>query len=481
MNAGDMIDGFELIRKLGGGGNADVWEARHGEFGVVALKILRSRKVQSEPYARFRQETQTLQQLGRRPGVVPVLDSYVPETLAADRRAWFAMPIAVRLDEALEGASLEDVVSAVAAIAGVLASLAEEQDIYHRDLKPSNLYMHEDGPAVGDFGLAAVPDADDLTRSDRAFGPANFVPYEVIMNPVTAEPGPADVYALAKSLWVLASGQRWAPLGEQNAGRDGVSLRSYIAHRNLQQLDDLIERCTLHAPQDRPTMRDFAADLSAWTERAAQSSSEFDLASYAERLKEVAAPRLDEVARRRSLEQRGAELSDLLAQRMAPIEHAISRIYEIADCDTYDEGVYNTLRYREHLGSAQIIVDEARATIVTGPGYTPFALTVGRYVGITDDAKTHIAGVVEVALARVLGGNRFRWEHNFKPVPADSIRGETNIAELGDMVEQNLPQALDEFIHALKGDEGEAAPPDASRPKDSHESWSDGERQENRA
>jgi serine/threonine protein kinase len=91
MKGGDTVDGFELVRLLGEGGNADVWEARHAELGVVALKILRSRRVQSEPYARFRQETQTLQHLGRRPGVLPVLASDVPETLAAEGRAWFAM------------------------------------------------------------------------------------------------------------------------------------------------------------------------------------------------------------------------------------------------------------------------------------------------------------------------------------------------------------------------------------------------------
>src|SRR5207247_2452940 len=113
--------------------------------------------------------------------------------------------------------------------------------------------------------------------------------------------------------------------------------------------------------------------------------------SYADRLREVAAPRLDESAQRRSFEQRGAELSDVLARRMVPIERAITDIYEIAECDAYDEGVYNMLRYREHLGSAQVVTDDARATIASGPGHVPFALTVGRYVGITDDGSAYVA------------------------------------------------------------------------------------------
>jgi hypothetical protein len=164
---------------------------------------------------------------------------------------------------------------------------------------------------------------------------------------------------------------------------------------------------------------------------------------------------------------------------MLPIERAITDIYEIAECDSYDEGVYNMLRYREHLGSAQVVVDDARATIVSGPGQIPFALTVGRYVGITDDGTAHVAGLVEVALTRVIGGNRFMWEHRFDPVPAESVRAETNIDELGDMVEQSLPQALDEFIRALRGDDGELLPPDAPRPE--HPRGSDNaERQENR-
>ena len=52
---------------------------RRGQEGPVALKILKSQRANSEPYQRFKDEVAVLRSLGHHPGVLPILDAYLPD------------------------------------------------------------------------------------------------------------------------------------------------------------------------------------------------------------------------------------------------------------------------------------------------------------------------------------------------------------------------------------------------------------------
>jgi serine/threonine protein kinase len=176
------------------------------------------------------------------------------------------MPIAERADVALSGAALESVVAAVASFADTLMRL-HALDHHHRDIKPANLYRLNDQWLVGDFGIVDVPDAEAITRAGKKFGPANFLPYELITNPDTAAGGPVDVYELAKTLWVLAAGESFAPLGPQPADGGRFTLdRITGGHPLAAELDGLVEACTRTDANLRPPMAQVAADLRAWLE-----------------------------------------------------------------------------------------------------------------------------------------------------------------------------------------------------------------------
>lgn len=200
---------WTLGSRLGEGGNAVVWEARrHPADQHLALKVLKSSKVGKEPYRRFVREIEFLRSKEGLQGILPLLDANLPARPTKADPAWLAMPIAVPIEEALEGQPLEQVVEAVSQIAGTLASLHAE-GIAHRDIKPGNLYEWQGSWVVGDFGLVAIPDVEELTRNGRPVGPAHFMPYQMIANPADADPMPADVYSLSKTLWVLATGQHF--------------------------------------------------------------------------------------------------------------------------------------------------------------------------------------------------------------------------------------------------------------------------------
>ena len=327
---GDLVGRWELTDPLGQGGNAEVWRANDGD-SEVALKILNQSRVDSEPYQRFRQEIQVLQQIGSHSSILPLLDAHLPEVPSRGSPAWLAMPIAMPLREALRESSLREVVAAVTVIAQTLANLGEQFHIHHRDIKPSNLYLLKDHPAISDFGLADVPEADDLTVVGKPLGPKFFLPYEMIDDPKNADPAPADVYSLAKTLWVLCVDQRWPPQGEQQASNQTYSVGRYRPHPLSAHLDNLIEKCTQHAPKARPSMRQVANDLEAWQALDNETPQEsVDLSATWSRLRETAEPILrqvsEEAAQQQCFRQTVRRLQELLDPLHAEIRREFSAV-----------------------------------------------------------------------------------------------------------------------------------------------------------
>ena len=93
-------------------------------------------------------------------------------------------------------------VAAIAEIAGTLATLAAE-GVGHRDIKPDNLFRLGDQWVIGDFRLVTYPEKNPMTEHGRKLGPVDYMAPEMRQDADTAAPGPADVWALAKTLWVL--------------------------------------------------------------------------------------------------------------------------------------------------------------------------------------------------------------------------------------------------------------------------------------
>ena len=148
------------------------------------------------------------------------------------------MPIATPIDRALKGADLQRVVAALGEIAETLASLAAEKGLGHRDIKPGNLYYLNGLWLIGDFGLVDVPDLPELTRSGRPLGAAHYTPYEMLIDPVHANPHAADVYSFGKTLWVLATEQSFPPEGHQPAGTRKFSIADLRPQQHSEALDD---------------------------------------------------------------------------------------------------------------------------------------------------------------------------------------------------------------------------------------------------
>lgn len=250
-----MEEGFKHIRFV-----------RHEDGSEGVLKFLPRRvKRGSVACQRFQEEVRRMQQLTRDrvTGIVPVLDAD-PE----DPPRWFVMPKAVKLRDVLRPddrpAELREVVEAVRQIADTLAVLAE-RDISHRDIKPGNLLHYRGRPVVADFGIAAWPERPELTAATRKMGPLYFLAPEMRF-PEPGTPGyPADVWSLAKVLFVLAKGLDYPPEGTHYLQGNEYSLWAQGGDAAM-DLAPVLEAATAYEPRDRLSMAAFRDELAAWLE-----------------------------------------------------------------------------------------------------------------------------------------------------------------------------------------------------------------------
>src|SRR6266850_1206758 len=98
------ISGWALGRRIGTGGNAQVYSATQ-DGKTAALKILRGRN--PKQLARFRDEIAAMQRCADIPGVLPVIDYHVPREKERGP-AWIAMGLAQPIKKALRGSSLRE-------------------------------------------------------------------------------------------------------------------------------------------------------------------------------------------------------------------------------------------------------------------------------------------------------------------------------------------------------------------------------------
>jgi serine/threonine protein kinase len=217
-----------------------------------------------------------------------VLDSQVSNCPTKDNPPWFVMPIATPLEDALsrdsdeeQAPSLRLVVEAMHDIAAVLAAM-HGIGVSHRDIKPDNLFRYEGAWSVGDFGLAHFEDKVAETKEGEKLGPMHYIAPEMLNEATNSDGKAADVYSLAKTLWVLATGQKF-PLPGQHTGGP-FALYEYIAEPRASLLDRVLAVATSPLPENRLLMAQFQAELAAWLYPSKQTTildSELDLSEFA--------------------------------------------------------------------------------------------------------------------------------------------------------------------------------------------------------
>lgn len=260
LKVGLAIGPWILREQLGKGGNAQVWRAEDSTGREAALKILTKLKVIARK--RFSDEIRIMQSCGVE-GVVPLLDvaTFDPKR---DEPAWYAMPVGTPISKSRLVADLGDLVSAFAQLATILGAL-HVKNISHRDIKPANIIVIEGKPFFGDFGLVDFPEKEDLTGLREQIGPKWTMAPEIRRIDQDADLRPADVYALAKSFWILLTGTDDGFEGRYDMS-PGVSITGYCGEKFVAPLELLLTDATDHDAARRPGANEFAERLEVWLE-----------------------------------------------------------------------------------------------------------------------------------------------------------------------------------------------------------------------
>lgn len=198
---------YELLKQIGRGGFATVYQARDKELDrLVALKALSRRLlVDTEWIKRFRREAQLIAHLDH-PHVVPIYD-----VGQAEGRHFIVMRL-------IDGPSLADRLveqgpftwaEAMEVMTAVAEGLdyAHRRGILHRDLKPANILLDpQRGPLLSDFGLSKLAGSNSVSRSNEVVGTAFYIAPELWDGqPATPQ---ADIYALGCILSEMVTGQK---------------------------------------------------------------------------------------------------------------------------------------------------------------------------------------------------------------------------------------------------------------------------------
>ena len=175
---------------------------------------------------------------------------------------WYTMPIAQPVMEFINEKNLQEIVNGVLQLCETLEQLHDKR-IHHRDIKPSNIYYYEGRFSLGDFGLVDFPDNDDFTRSDQGLGAIFTIAPEMKRNPKVADASKADVFSLAKTLWMFLSGDEKGFDGVYNHLDESHSLRyvSRFKDEHLVEIDELLKDSTNNDPNLRPDIHMFKERL----------------------------------------------------------------------------------------------------------------------------------------------------------------------------------------------------------------------------
>jgi serine/threonine protein kinase len=249
---------YRLVRRLGAGGMAVVYLARHVMIGrLSAIKILRQDLGMNPVHReRFLREARAVNRINH-PNIVEITDfgedgglvflvmEYVEgESLLGALRGgpfrWTrAVGIALQIASALER--------------------AHELGVIHRDLKPENvLLLERDGAEfvkLTDFGIAKIFDLPTITVTEQRFGTPGYIAPEYVEGSPASPRG--DVYALGVVLYEMLTGKlpfdaRFPtellvlPLREPpvkpSARVDGIPM----------EVEALVLRMIARRPEDRP-------------------------------------------------------------------------------------------------------------------------------------------------------------------------------------------------------------------------------------
>ncbi len=210
----DAMGGYRIIRAIGVGGMATVYEAmQESPKRRVALKVMRQALTQTSAVERFRFETEVLASL-RHPCIAQIYEASASDDGHGVSTPYFAMEfipdaLPITAYAAERDLTLRERLEMLLPVFDAVHH-GHQLGVIHRDLKPGNILVDSAGnPKVIDFGIARSidPESAALTQEEsgeRVIGTLNYMSPEQHAGESASLDIRTDIYALGVLLYELA-------------------------------------------------------------------------------------------------------------------------------------------------------------------------------------------------------------------------------------------------------------------------------------
>ena len=254
------IGQYILVRKIGEGGMAEVWEGRHYLLDTrTAVKFLlpafaRNKELQE----RFLNEGKRQSQL-QHPNIVPALDFFQIEGCSyLVMRYVDGESLESRLEKTREPLSV-DAIHAICWDVSSALDYAHSLGVVHRDVKPANMLIDRNRTTqLMDFGIAkALREERSVTLTGTSMGTPDYMSPEQIVDPRKVD-ARSDVYSFGCVMYAMFTGE--PPFSKEGATAFHVQSGHVretpppLVYRNPDvphAVGDVVMKCLEKNPADR--------------------------------------------------------------------------------------------------------------------------------------------------------------------------------------------------------------------------------------
>ncbi len=434
LTAGQKIFEFEIVRTLGQGGFATVFEAYDTvlERRVAIKQLLVERAADKNSVRRFIQEARIIAAL-EHPNIVSIY-----ALRRQEEQLYMIM-------EYISGSSLRELLDRVGKLPieqavrlgiGICEGLAKfhAKGIYHRDIKAENILLTTDErPKVIDFGIAHVPEAaGGMGLTQAGFQPTTFIyssPEQVRGEAIDAR---SDVYQIGELLYYMLAGNHYIDMNMLE--NQAITAGGTNQFRSQAKLFELLEGAICEEmPSGLKQLWHEVGALAGVVERAlAKDKNERyrDAAEFAATLKTLS---INTIPASSEAERLG--LRDARAYNRRGLAHISTRNYEQAIIE-YSRAINLDKRYAEAYNNRAIAhlfmtnygeaVDDCDQAISLAPDFIPAYVNRGiAYTGLRAyeealvdyDQALHLSP--NSAYAHYNRGNTHLWMTNYQEAITD--------------------------------------------------------------
>lgn len=260
------INGWKLSKRLGSGGNGEVWMCRNDKKEEYAIKFFKFGRY-GAAYERFRDEVMFMEQYQGIHGVLPIIDKNLPsknkKNVDANTPIYYVMPLAQSIEQEIKKFTLDEKVAVIQMLLKMLVDL-HQNGIAHRDIKPANILFYNGEFVLSDFGLVYFNKKNFKTPAGRKIGAKQTISPQMERDAQIADKFKADVYSMAKTIWIILTGDDFSFGGQYIANSEIGLSRRLKCDKYLYPLDKLLTQCTDYTESNRPTAEEMAKRFEEW-------------------------------------------------------------------------------------------------------------------------------------------------------------------------------------------------------------------------